>query len=135
MSTTVTNSANLLSVIEDALEASNKYVSKVEEKAGISNGAIYQIRKRGGSMTTDTLFALAKVLGLTITIEKKRGPGRPPKAKGPIEDLCVRQTYGWMTDDAGKVFWGHKGYDIMLMRNGSWSQVPVEHVNPKPPKD
>lgn len=134
MSTTVTNSANLLSVIEDALEASNKYVSKVEEKAGISNGAIYQIRKRGGSMTTDTLFALAKVLGLTITIEKKRGPGRPPKAKGPIEDIKISQVYGWVDTGNGKPVWAPKVYDIMLLRNGSWSKVPVEHVNPKPPK-
>lgn len=134
MNTTVTNSAHLFSVLEKALEASNKTAAAVEKKANVSNGTVYQIRKRGGNMTVDTLFALSKVLGLTITIEKKRGPGRPPKAKGPIEDLCVRQTYGWMTDDAGKVFWGHKGYDIMLLRNGSWSKVPVEHVNPKPPK-
>lgn len=135
MNTTVANTAHLFSLLEEALEASNKTLHKVESRAGLSNGAVYQIRKRGGNMTTDTLFGLAKVLGLTITVEKKRGPGRPPKARGPIEDIKVSQAYGWVDTGNGKPVWAPKAYGIYVLRNGSWSKVPVEHVNPKPPKD
>lgn len=134
MNTTVSNSAHLLSVIEEALKASNTPLHKIESRAGISNGAAYQIRRRGGNMTTDTLFALSKVLGLTITVEKKRGPGRPFKAKGPIEDIKVSQAYGWVDTGDGWPVWAPKAYGIYVLRNGSWSQAPVEHVNPKPPK-
>jgi hypothetical protein len=53
-----------------------------------------------------------------------------------IEDIKVVQRYGWveLPDEKEKV-WGMTAYMIMIKREGEWSTIPVEHVNPQPPEE
>lgn len=56
-----------------------------------------------------------------------------------IEDIKVEQTYGWATrfkdDGSAERVWSMTNYRILFLRNGEWHEVPVEHINPTPPKE
>lgn len=70
--TKISSSADLIAAIDDRKDALKKKDVEINKRAGISSAALPLIRKRGGNMNTDTMFALAKVLGLTITIQTNR---------------------------------------------------------------
>jgi hypothetical protein len=52
-----------------------------------------------------------------------------------IEDIKVEQTYGWGVTPEGERIWLMTNYRIMFLRGGEWHEVPVEHINPTPPKE
>jgi hypothetical protein len=52
-----------------------------------------------------------------------------------IEDIKVVQRYDWMTTDQGDRVWGMSSYKIMIKREGQWSEVEVQHINPFPPEE
>ncbi len=52
-----------------------------------------------------------------------------------IEDIKVVQRYDWMTTDQGERVWDMTSYKIMIKREGEWSEVRVEHINPFPPEE
>jgi hypothetical protein len=70
--TKIFSSSELIKAIDVRKEALKKKDVELHKRAGLSSAALPLIRKRGGNMNTDTMFALAKVLGLTITIETKQ---------------------------------------------------------------
>lgn len=55
-----------------------------------------------------------------------------------IEDIKVEQTYGWVTrfndDGSAERIWSMTKYRILFLRNGEWSEVEVQHINPFPPE-
>lgn len=67
--TKISSSSELIKVLDVRKEALKKKDVEIRKRAGLSSAALPLIRKRGGNMNTDTMFALAKVLGLTITIQ------------------------------------------------------------------
>jgi hypothetical protein len=67
--TKISSSSELIKAIDVRKEALRKKDVELRKRAGLSSAALPLIRKRGGNMNTDTMFALAKVLGLTITIQ------------------------------------------------------------------
>jgi hypothetical protein len=70
--TKISSSADLIAAIDDRKDALKKKDAEINRRAGISSAALPLIRKRGGNMETDTMFLLAKALGLTITIQTNR---------------------------------------------------------------
>jgi hypothetical protein len=72
MTIIIKNSQQLVDAIDERRRALKRTDSRVAPESGISTSALGLMRKRGGNMNTDTMFALAKVLGLTITIETKQ---------------------------------------------------------------
>lgn len=56
-----------------------------------------------------------------------------------IEDIKVEQNYGWVTvfnnDGSSEKVWSGTDYRMLVKRNNKWQEVPVEHINPEPPKD
>lgn len=69
MTIIIKNSQQLVDAIDDRREALKRTNYRVAQESGISSSAVGLIRQRGGNMNTDTMFALAKSLGLTITIQ------------------------------------------------------------------
>jgi hypothetical protein len=47
-----------------------------------------------------------------------------------IEDIKIVQRYGWKTNDEGVRAWEPIAYTVMVKRNGEWSEIRVEHLNP-----
>lgn len=137
MTRQVYNSADMLSVLEEALEKNKKPLYAVAEKAGLSSSILPLIRKRGGNMNTDTMFALAKVLGLTVHFEaKKSKKAAPAKPASVIEDIKVVQNWGWQTPTGGGPrIWVPMDWKILILRDGQWHPVRVDHSNPLPPKE
>jgi hypothetical protein len=56
-----------------------------------------------------------------------------------IEDIKVEQRYGWIDVVTGpgavEKAWGMTSYKILVLRDGHWSELRVEHINPQPPKE
>ena len=52
-----------------------------------------------------------------------------------IEDIKVMQRYDWITTCQGERVWDMASYKIMIKREGEWSEVRVEHINPCPPEE
>jgi len=52
-----------------------------------------------------------------------------------IEDIKVEQRYGWVHQGNGVKYWEPTSYIIMVKRDGQWSEVEVQHINPFPPEN
>lgn len=52
-----------------------------------------------------------------------------------IEDIKVVQRYDWRAKDNGEMVWDAVSYMIMVKRDGQWSEVEVQHINPFPPEE
>lgn len=52
-----------------------------------------------------------------------------------IEDVKIVQRYGWKTNDEGVRAWEPIAYTVMVKRNGEWSEIRVEHLNPLEEED
>ena len=52
-----------------------------------------------------------------------------------VEDIKVVQRYDWKVKDNGQRVWDAVSYVIMVKRDGQWSEVEVQHINPFPPEE
>jgi hypothetical protein len=52
-----------------------------------------------------------------------------------IEDIKIVQRYDWRVKDNGEMVWDAVSYMIMVKRDGQWSEVEVQHINPFPPEE
>ena len=51
-----------------------------------------------------------------------------------ITDIKAVNIYGWV-EDSEKSYWAIIAYKIMFLRDGEWTEVRVEQLNPEPPND
>jgi hypothetical protein len=49
-----------------------------------------------------------------------------------IEDIKIKQKYGWVHHGNGVKYWEATTWTILVLKNGEWSEVFVQHVNPEP---
>lgn len=68
--TIITNNKDLMQALDRRRVGLKRTDTWVTDRSKTS--PLGQIRRRGGNMNTDTMFALAKVLGLAITIQTNR---------------------------------------------------------------
>jgi hypothetical protein len=52
-----------------------------------------------------------------------------------VEDIKIVQRYDWRAKDNGQRVWDAVSYMIMVKRDGQWSEVEVQHINPFPPEE
>jgi len=68
--THIKTSRQLLAEIEKAIKAAGFSNRALQKRCGISASTLFAIRNRGGNMTTDTMLALAKELGVKVRVER-----------------------------------------------------------------
>jgi hypothetical protein len=52
-----------------------------------------------------------------------------------IEDIKIKQNYDWVYYGGGIQRWEATNWTVLVLKNGEWSEVYVQHVNPFPPED
>lgn len=66
----IRSSRQMLDVFDKDIKKEGLSDRGLAAKSGLSTGTVYSLRKRGGNMTTDTMFAIAKELGFKVRVEK-----------------------------------------------------------------
>lgn len=66
----VKTSRQLFDVIDKERKRAKMSDRDLARSASVSSATVGQIRDRGGNMTTDTMFSLAKELGLSVKVER-----------------------------------------------------------------
>ena len=130
MTNIIRNSQQLVDTIDARREALKRNDYRVSQESGISASTIGLIRQRGGNMNTDTMFALAKALGLTISIQTNQ------QAKASLhKDTPVNQQPIVMTGASGrpqpyitdiKVINLKTSWALAVKKSGSDDWVPVQ---------
>ena len=142
--TRIWNTAQLVGLIDKALDESDMNASEFQKRAGLSSSYMSVVRStmRAGhvqNIGSDKLLAMLDTLGLRLVVEDSTKPVQPeaqkPAPASFVEDMRVDQHYGWVPDATGQnVEWGKTIYEIVFKIDGEWRRLPVRHVNPEPPK-
>lgn len=142
----ITTTQDIIDALEEAVKERGMSNPDFLDKAGMSPSYFYALRSgRTKSVGSESLLNMIKALNLRLVIEDpmevyKRASWTPAAPTTPamipfIEDIRIDQNYGWVPDGMDGVRWGMTTYNIMIKRSGEWTKVPVNHVNPTPPKD
>ena len=51
-----------------------------------------------------------------------------------ITDIKAVNIYGWV-EEGDRSYWAVIAYKIMFLRDGEWTEVRVEQLNPEPTND
>ena len=142
--TRIPNTAQLVGLIDKALDESDMSASEFHRLAGLSSSYMSVLRSslRAGhvqNIGSENILAMLDALGLRLVVEDPTQPVEPeaqkPAPASFVEDMRVDQHYGWVPDATGQnVEWGKTIYEIVFKINGEWRRLPVRHVNPEPPK-
>ena len=131
--TKISSSADLIAAIDDRKDALKKKDAEINKRAGISSAALPNIRQRGGNMNTDTMFLLAKALGLTITIQTNREAKADLYKDTPVNQQPIVMTgvsarpqpyITYITDI--KVINLKNSWALAVKKSGSDDWVPVQ---------
>jgi hypothetical protein len=142
--TRIPNTAQLVGLIDKALDENGMSASEFHRLAGLSSSYMSVLRSslRAGhvqNIGSENILAMLDALGLRLVVEDPTQPVEPeaqkPAPASFVEDMRVDQHYGWVPDATGQnVEWGKTIYEIVFKINGEWCRLPVRHVNPEPPK-
>lgn len=66
----VRTSRQLLDAFEKEMKREGVSDRGLCSRASLSTNTVHSVRKRGGNMQTDTMFAIAKELGFKVRVEK-----------------------------------------------------------------
>jgi hypothetical protein len=128
--TKISSSSELIKAIDVRKEALKKKDVELHKRAGLSSAALPLIRKRGGNMNTDTMFALAKVLGLTIAIQTRQEAKDSLHKETPVNQQPIVMTgvsarpQPYITDI--KIINLKTSWALAVKKSGSDDWVPVQ---------
>lgn len=143
-STIIRNTDQIIDLIDKVLEEKGMSDAELQRRAEVSGSYLRGVRVGGGNMETKNLLNILDALNLRLVIEKKWSrqsveqlglPRLPAPQPAGIEDMKVEQFYGWGQDGNGDRVWTVVSYKILIKKAGQWSELRVEHINPRPPHE